>query len=225
MAADLQDPPEIIPELVQEWQKGHQVVWAVRAGRPGVKKSSLLFSRLYYWIMRNIVGLKEIPASGADFWLMDRVVIDCFKQFKEQNVSILALISWMGFRQKYIYYEKQPRMHGESGWSFGKKLTLMIDSITSFSLVPLRLMSLIGFVVAFSGFIYAGIVILNRILGSPPQGWTGLMVAVLVIGGIQMMMLGVLGEYLWRSLGESRQRPLYIIEEKVERQASDDQGD
>jgi len=156
---------------------------------------------------------------------MDRVVIDCFKQFKEQNVSILALISWMGFRQKYIYYEKQPRMHGESGWSFGKKLTLMIDSITSFSLVPLRLMSLIGFVVAFSGFIYAGIVILNRILGSPPQGWTGLMVAVLVIGGIQMMMLGVLGEYLWRSLGESRQRPLYIIEEKVERQASDDQGD
>ncbi len=212
MAADLQDPPETLPALLEKWRKGAQVVWAVRHLREGEKNSKVGFSRLYYFMMRRIIGIKEIPATGADFFLVDRVVVEALREFNESNVSIMALITWMGFRQDFISYDKQARKFGHSGWDLKKKLKLVVDSITSFSYLPIRLMSYLGFLVALIGLIYAVVIIVNALKGNPVQGWSSLMLVVLVIGGFQMIMMGILGEYLWRSLDESRRRPMYIIE-------------
>jgi glycosyltransferase involved in cell wall biosynthesis len=212
MAADLQDPPETLPALLTKWYAGAQVVWAVRGRREGERISKVGFARLYYFLMRHFVGLREMPATGADFFLIDRRVIDAFLRFNESNVNILALITWMGFRQAIITYDKQARLHGHSGWSLEKKLKLVLDSITSFTYLPIRFMSYVGFIVAIMGFLYAGVVIVNALRGSPVQGWSSLMIVVLVLGGIQMLMMGVLGEYLWRALDESRRRPRYLIE-------------
>jgi dolichol-phosphate mannosyltransferase len=212
LAADLQDPPETIPQLLTHWKQGTRVVWAARNRREGESAARVGFSRLYYWLMRKVVGMKEMPATGADFFLLDRRVVDAFCEFREANVSIFALITWMGFSQATIYYDKKARLHGQSGWSLKKKLKLLVDSVASFSYVPIRFMSYVGFVVALSGFVYAGFIIFNALQGSPAQGWSSLMVVVLVVGGVQMVMMGVLGEYLWRALDESRRRPRYIIE-------------
>ena len=216
LAADLQDPPETIPELYREWLEGAQVVWAVRGKREGESKTKVGMSNFYYLIMRKVVGFKDMPATGADFFLMDRVVLDTFCQCMESNVSILALITWMGFRQSYISYTKEARLHGDSGWTLKKKLKLVVDSITSFSYIPIRFMSYFGFFVASSGFAFAGFTIYNAITGDPPEGWTTLIVIVLLLGGFQMLMMGVLGEYLWRTLDESRRRPRFIIEQTTE---------
>jgi polyisoprenyl-phosphate glycosyltransferase len=212
MAADLQDPPEVLPELYAGWSSGAQVVWAVRRSRQGEHLSTIGFSRLYYYLMRHLVGMKEMPATGADFLLIDRCVIDALRQFGESNVSILALITWMGFRQCSVDYDKQARYSGRSGWSLEKKLKLAVDSVTSFTYLPIRFMSYLGFIVALSGFLYAVEIIYNAVAGNPPSGWSSLMVVVLVLGGIQMLMMGMLGEYLWRALDESRRRPRYLIE-------------
>lgn len=212
LAGDLQDPPEFIPALLTEWRNGAQVVWAARQQRQGETNATIGFARLYYWVMRNIVGMKEMPAMGADFFLVDRIVAESFAKFAEANVSTLALITWMGFRQVAIPYDKDARLHGRSGWSLKKKLKLVVDSITSFSYLPIRFMSYLGFLVAFLGFFYAGVIIINALNGNPVQGWSSLIVVVLVLGGIQMLMMGILGEYLWRALDESRRRPRYIIE-------------
>ena len=216
LAADLQDPPETIPTLLAKWRNGAQVVWAARMAREGEKATTVSFARLYYLLMRRVVGIKEIPSMGADFFLIDRTVIDALGQFNESNASILALITWMGFRQTTINYDKQARQHGRSGWSLEKKLKLALDSITSFTYLPIRLMSYVGLVVAMLGFLYAVVVIINALAGHPTQGWASLMVVLLVIGGIQMLMMGVLGEYLWRALDEARQRPRYLIEATTE---------
>jgi glycosyltransferase involved in cell wall biosynthesis len=219
MAADLQDPPEVLSVLLEKWFAKAQVVWAVRTRREGEKTSTIGYSRLYYLLMRHVVGLKEMPPTGADFFLVDRYVLDAFRQFKESNVSIMALISWMGFRQETITYDKQARLHGNSGWTLKKKLKLLVDSVTSFTYLPIRIMSYVGFLVALAGFVYAGIVVGNSLAGHPVEGWSSLMVAILVIGGIQMLMMGVLGEYLWRALDESRSRPRYLIEATTNVQA------
>lgn len=213
LASDLQDPPETIPALLAEWHKGYNIVWAVRAKREGERVSTLAFARVYYWIMRNFVGIKNMADSGADFFLIDRRAVDAVISYREQNVSVLALLSWIGFSQTSIPYVKQPRLHGQSGWSLEKKLKLVIDSVTSFTYRPLRLMSYVGITFALIGFAYALLVIVNAlIVRAAPEGWTSLMVVVLVMGGIQMMMMGILGEYLWRALDEARRRPRYVVE-------------
>jgi dolichol-phosphate mannosyltransferase len=216
LAADLQDPPEVLPELVARWKEGFQVVWAVRARREGEKATTVGFARLYYFLMRRVVGMRDMPATGADFFLVDRRVLDQFRQFAESNTSVLALLTWMGFRQTTISYTKQARVFGTSSWNLEKKLKLVVDSITSFTYLPVRLMSYVGFSVAVLGFAYAAFVIATALLGNPVQGWASLMVVVLVIGGVQMLMMGVLGEYVWRTLDESRRRPRYLIEASTE---------
>ena len=216
MAADLQDPPETLPALIARWRDGDQVVWAVRVRREGETAGTLRFARLYYWMMRWMVGIKDMPSTGADFFLIDRRVLDAFRQFRESNTSILALITWMGFRQGTILYDKQARVHGKSGWDLQKKLKLVVDSVTSFTYLPIRMMSYTGLVAAMLGFLYAIVIITNAVLGQPIQGWSSLMVVTLVIGGLQMLMLGVLGEYLWRALDEARRRPRYLIEATTE---------
>ncbi len=215
LAADLQDPPEVVPRLVTEWEQGAQVVWAGRETREGEGAGTLGAALLYYWIMRRLVGMETMPERGADFFLVDRRVLDALKLFRETNVSVPALITWMGFRQREIGYTKQSRQHGASGWSLRKKLKLLVDSITSFTYLPIRLMSYLGCAVSAAGFIYAGIVFLNFIFSESVQGWSSLMVVLLVLNGIQMTMLGVLGEYLWRALDESRQRPRFLVEDEA----------
>lgn len=215
MAADLQDPPETLGALLAAWREGQHVVWAVRAAREGESLSTRLFSRVYWGMMKRISGLGSTPAQGADFFLVDRRVVEALRGFNETNVSLVALITWMGFKQGSITYEKQARLHGTSGWTLSKKLKLLVDSITAFTYAPLRLMSYVGFLVAVLGFSYAGHVVVNFYQGDPIQGWSSLMVVVLVLGGVQMLMLGVLGEYLWRTLDESRRRPLFLVEEVV----------
>jgi dolichol-phosphate mannosyltransferase len=212
MAADLQDPPSVIPDLIEKWESGTQVVWASRGKRIGESKLTVLLSRIYLGLMRNFVGLKNLPTSGADFFLLDRKVIDSVNNFSEKNTSILSLITWMGFRQDVITYDKQARLHGKSGWDFEKKFKMAIDSLTSFSFKPIRAMTIVGFVLSFLSFIYLIVVIINGFRGVAPQGWPSLMVAILFIGGLQIMMIGILGEYIWRSLDESRRRPKYTIE-------------
>lgn len=215
LAADLQDPPETIPELLDLWREGTHVVWAARGKREGESWMTVGPSRIYHWMMRRVVGYKEMPSEGADFFLVDRRVLDAFTRFDENNVSILALITWMGFRQTTITYTKEERRHGISGWTLKKKLKMLVDSITSFSYVPIRAMSYMGFLVAFGGFAYAGVVVYNALAGSPPAGWSALMVVVLLVGGTLMLMMGVLGEYVWRALDEAKQRPRFIIEDEV----------
>ncbi|MEQ1945544.1 MAG: glycosyltransferase family 2 protein [Bryobacteraceae bacterium] len=217
MAADLQDPPEILGPMIHKWMTGSQVVWAVRSARHGEAASTVIFARMYYWLMRRFVGLQQMPPSGADFFLLDRRVLDAFRSFREHNTSLMSLILWMGFRQDSVSYEKQARVHGSSKWNLEMKLKLLVDSVTAFTYKPLRYMSYAGFTIATLGFFYALVVIINALAGHPVEGWTSLMVVMLVLGGFQMLMMGVLGEYLWRVLDEARQRPLYLIETTVGR--------
>ena len=216
LAADLQDPPETIPALLEKWRSGAKIVWAVREDREGESTSTKTFSKIYYWMMRHFVGVSNMPAAGADFFLLDRRVIDVLNVFKESNVSLIALLTWMGFRQDRISYVKQARAHGRSGWNLDKKLKLAVDSITSFTYKPIRFMSYAGFIVAFLGFLYALVVIGYRLVfQTQVPGYPSLIVTMLVIGGLQMIMLGVLGEYVWRALDEARNRPRFIIEDTI----------
>lgn len=215
LAADLQDPPETIPQLVDKWRAGAKVVWAVRSAREGESAGTKLFSALYWHLMRHYAEV-EPPKAGADFLLVDRRVIDVLRTSPEKHTSLLALIQWMGFDQDSIEYVKQERHSGRSKWTLRKKLKLAVDSFVSFSYFPIRIMSSVGFVFAFTGFLYALVVIIRAIFyGSPVQGWPALMCAVLIVGGVQLVMLGVLGEYLWRAFDETRGRPRYVVEERI----------
>ena len=200
IAGDLQDPPEVIPDLISKWQEGLQVVWAVRDQRLGETSSTVAASRLYYFIMRRIVGITDMPSEGADFFLLDREVTEALARFGEHNTSILALITWLGFRQGHITYDKQARLHGESGWSLQQKFKLAIDSITSFSYKPIRIITATGFFLALLAFLYLIVVIINGLRGIAPYGWASQMAVILFIGGLQIVMMGVLGEYIRRSL-------------------------
>ena len=158
-----------------------------------------------------------MPAKGADFLLVDRKVVDAYNAIAEKNTSVLAMILWMGFRQSFIPYVKQARHGGRSKWTFAKKLKLFVDSVVSFSYVPIRAMSLVGLGMALAGFLYAVLVVVGRLGGwiNTGTGFAALMTVVLIGQGVIMMMLGVLGEYVWRTYDEARGRPRYIVEEHV----------
>jgi dolichol-phosphate mannosyltransferase len=212
LAADLQDPPEIIPDLISEWRAGARVVWAERGRSPNESRRYQTGARLYYALMRHLVGIRKLPPSGADVVLLDADVIKAVSQFRETNVSLFILIAWLGFRQSTISYEKGARLYGKSGWTLTGLVKLVIDSITAFSYLPIRAITYFGVIVAIVGFLYAIWIIFAALTGNPPEGWASLMVVVLVLSGFQMLMLGVLGEYLWRALDEARSRPPFILE-------------
>jgi polyisoprenyl-phosphate glycosyltransferase len=144
IAADMQDPPEIILELLKRWRDGDQVVWAIRAARKGVGAVDSAFSRVFHALSARIIGHEELAAHGADLFLVDRVAIDTLVQHREANLSLFSLLGWLGFRQGAVSYVKEERQHGRSGWTLQKKLKLFVDSITAFSYFPIRLMSLVG---------------------------------------------------------------------------------
>jgi dolichol-phosphate mannosyltransferase len=221
MAADLQDPPELIPQLIDAWQAGHDVVWAGRSSREGESRLTLLMSGLYYRLMRWL-ALPEMPKQGADVVLLDRRVIDAYNTISEKHTSLLAMILWMGYRQTSISYVKRARRSGKSKWTLAKKVKLVIDSIVSFSYVPIRLMAVLGFGMAIMGFLYAMVVVLGRLFGwvVAGTGFAALMTVLLVGQGLILCMLGVLGEYLWRTFDEARGRPRYLIEQSAESSAA-----
>jgi glycosyltransferase involved in cell wall biosynthesis len=215
LAADLQDPPETIPSLVAKWREGAKVVWAVRDGRDGESPATMLLSRLYYYLMRRFAEVQP-PSKGADFLLVDRRLIDELRSAPEKHTSLLSLIQWMGFDQASVIYNKAARHSGRSKWTLRKKLKLAVDSFVSFSYAPVRLASACGLLFALSGFLYAAVIAARAImLGSSVQGWSSLMCVLLMVSGVQLIMLGVLGEYLWRTLDEARGRPRYIVEKRV----------
>jgi dolichol-phosphate mannosyltransferase len=215
LAADLQDPPQLIIQLMDEWLLGNQLVWGARQKRLGEKASVNFFSKCYYRLM-NWFTTVEMPPLGADVFLADRAVINAFRGMTEKHTSIFMALAWLGFRQKTIDYVKEARHAGQSKWTLGKKIKLTLDSLLAFSDIPIRYMSILGIFTAFLGFMYAVYVFWSYIQGSPVEGWSSIMVAVLVIGGMQMIMLGFLGEYLWRTYDESRKRPRYVIESMIE---------
>lgn len=211
MASDLQDPPEIIPELLKEWGKGSRVVWGVRKSRKGESLVTVALSRIFHFLMNMVSDVKQ-PPTGTDMFLIDRVVIEALKITPEKNTSVVMLITWFGFSQGAIHYDKSERWAGVSKWTFSKRLKIFFDALISFSYAPLRFMSFLGVMCSTAGFLYALKVLVNAWDGHPVQGWSSLMIVVLFIGGFQMVMMGMLGEYLWRAYDESRRRPRYVLE-------------
>ena len=214
IAADLQDPPELLPRMVAEWRKGVEIVWGVREKRHD-PLTTRLFSWLYSGLMRRLTPLK-IPRSGLDVCLADRRVVQAVVGMDEKNTSIVGLIMWSGFRQSYLPYRRGGRRFGKSGWTLGKKVKMFVDSFVSFSFFPIRLVSYLGLSVSVLGFLYAFFLIFRRLVYQVPvQGWTSTMVAVVTLAGLQLVMLGVVAEYLWRTFDESRKRPSFIVRERI----------
>lgn len=220
LAADLQDPPEFGLELIKKWREGNDVVWACRAQREKESVTTRFCSRAYYWLMRRFAHI-EVPPNGADFLLIDRKVMEALKSSPEKNTSVTTLIQWMGFRQAWIFYTKKARRSGKSKWTFSKKLKLAVDSLVSFSYTPIRLMSVMGFLLSVFGTMDACYLIYHCLVyGMQVEGWTSLICIVLILSGVQLLTLGVLGEYLWRAFDETRRRPRYIVESSSHRMAT-----
>ena len=212
LSADLQDPPEMIATLISEWAKGYEVVFGIREWG---KESSRLFPKIYYKAVRRF-ALKNMPETGTDVFLIDRKVVDAVVSIREKNTSIFGLILWSGFKQTIVQYRKGMRQKGISKWTLGKKIKLFIDTFVSFSYIPLRLISVVGIMLAFMGFLYAFFIVFNRLFFSVPvEGWASLMVVLLVVSGTQLVFLGILGEYLWRNFDETRKRPPFIIDRMI----------
>jgi glycosyltransferase involved in cell wall biosynthesis len=212
MAADLQDPPELIPDLLEKWRDGAKTVWGTRNEREGEGILTRFCSWLYYRIVCQLTDVK-FPPAGADIFLADRIVIDQLNDVPEKHSSVFVVLAWLGFSQATVGYTKERRNAGQSKWTLKQKIKLLIDSTMSFSYLPIRYMSILGLLTATTGFIYAAFIVWSFFfIGTAVTGWSSMMVVVLVIGGVQMMMLGILGEYLWRTFDESRRRPRYVIE-------------
>jgi polyisoprenyl-phosphate glycosyltransferase len=221
LAADLQDPPELIPSLLEKWRAGYQIVWGVRAAREGISRREIFFANLFYRLLNQFSNVK-LPPTGADYSLLDRAVIDALLRSVGANPSIALEIARLGFSQIEIPYTKEERKYGVSKWNLRKKLNAFADAFVTSSYMPLRFMSYIGLFVSAFGFLYALLIVILRLTGIVGiDGWAALMVIVLVFGGLQMMMLGVIGEYLWRTLEHARQRPLYFIEDASEETAKE----
>lgn len=209
--ADLQEDSELILEMYESWKRGNKVVLAVRKSRDesAVKK---FFANLYYTIIRKTVD-KNMPEGGFDCYLLDRQVIKVIEMLDEKNSALTLQVLWVGFKTEKIYFHRKDREVGESRYTLAKKVKLAMDSMMSFSYFPIKFMSGIGVVFSIASFIMIIEVILEWIIkGQPVQGWTSLMCIVLLSTGLILMMLGILGEYLWRTLDASRNRPVYIVD-------------
>ena len=215
MSADLQDPPEVIPAFLGKWREGYQVVWGARESRKDSLARKVLAS-VFYKIIRRI-ALPNYPTGGTgSFCLMDRKVVDSFRQCPERNRVTFALISWSGFEQANVSYQRASRFAGKSKWTTAKMVKTAIDSIVSFSYMPIRMISYLGIIISFFSFLGVIYVIVTWALwGATVVGWPSLMVVILFLGGVQLIVLGIVGEYLWRIHEETKQRPLYILSDKI----------
>lgn len=216
VAADLQDTPELIHDMLAHWRDGAKVVLAVREGRDDPGLVSLL-SSVFYRLFRRF-AIASMPPGGFDFFLLDRQVCDLIGRISETNTYLMGLILWLGFSPVKLPYRRGPRLgrYGRSMWSLSKRIKYFIDSFVAFSYFPIRIASVLGLVLSVLGFVYALIVIIFRVVtGYQPEGWASLMVVVLVVSGVQLFIMGILGEYLWRTLDVARHRPQFIVERKL----------
>lgn len=214
ISADLQDPPELFVDMIGKWEIGNKVVMACRSDREE-SLSQKLFSNSYYFLMDRF-ALKGYPRGGFDFVLIDKQVVSELNRIKEKNTNIMSLIFWLGYSQNSVSYVRQKRKHGKSKWTLSKKVKLFVDSFVSFSYSPIRFMSVVGMITAAASFLYGIFVIINSIIGYIPlQGWTTIVALITFLLGLIMVMLGIIGEYLWRILDESRKRPPYVIDEVI----------
>ena len=216
ISSDLQEPPELTSKLIDKWQDGFEVVWTIRKIRAQSfieKFISSLFHKLFFWSS----GLRNYPKEGpSGFFLLDNKVSRNWYKFKESNRMIFGMIAWMGFNQTSIKYIQEYRTMGKSSYTIYKLIKLSIDSIVSFSFAPIRFVIYLGITISLIGFVYALFLIVNWFYtGTTPEGWTQIMVAILFLGGLQLITLGIIGEYIWRGVEESRNRPLYLISEKI----------
>ena len=212
---DLQDPPEVIPDLIARWREGYHVVYGVRAEREGETWFKLFTARLFYRLISALTDVK-IPMEAGDFRLLDRQVIEDLRQMREHRRFIRAMTSWVGYRQIGVPYIRHPRFAGETKYPFRKMFRLALDAITGFSDVPLRLAWICGFVLMGIGLLLGLILLAIRLAGHAPLAGQGLMLTVaLLLSGTQLIFLGILGEYLARIYDEVRNRPLYTIRERI----------
>ena len=211
MDVDLQDPPEVIGEMIRAWRAGHEVVYGVRRNRESDSLPKRLTADLYYRA-HNRLSHDKIPEHAGDFRLLDRKVVDVIKAMPERNRFMKGLFAWSGFKQTSVEYDRVERVIGTTKFRYWKLWTLALDGITSASTAPLRIWSYIGVVVALLSFLYAlYIILVTLITGVDAPGYASLMTAVLFFGGLQLISLGVLGEYVGRILVETKQRPLYVV--------------
>jgi dolichol-phosphate mannosyltransferase len=218
--ADSQEPSGLILDMFEKWKNGSKVVLAVREGRDD-SFFQKLFASLYYSIVRRFIS-KKMPKTGFDCYLLDRKAIEALKLLDERNSAITLQILWSGFNTSTISYTRIARKKGKSRWTLSKKVKLVLDSVVSFSSSPVRFVEIIGAIFAIVAFIWGLVLIFLRIFDvTDIEGWTALMVTVLFSSGLIMVSLGILGEYVWRTLDVAQNRPVYFIEEEVDAGASD----
>lgn len=216
MDADLQDPPEVIPDLVAKWREGYQVVYAVRAAREGETWFKKTTAALFYRLIYRITDVK-IPVDTGDFRLMDRRVVDVLNRMRERHRFIRGMAAWVGFRQTGVPYKRAPRFAGETKYPLRKMLKFALDAITAFSYFPLQLATYMGFASAGLAILSIPIVVVLRLTGSQAfYGQATTLIAVLFLGGVQLISLGILGEYVGRLYDEAKGRPLYVVAEAPE---------
>ncbi|QWT52090.1 glycosyltransferase family 2 protein [Eubacterium sp. MSJ-33] len=212
-AADLQEPTELILQMVDRWKQGNNVVLAVREGREESKKQTA-FANLYYWMVRK-TALPTMPKGGFDVYLLDRKVIEVLLALDERNSALTGQILWSGFKTDVVYYTRLAREIGTSKWTLKKKIRLVMDTLFSFSTVPVAMVESIGVISFIGSLIWAIVVLICKLCGAiTVSGWTMLFIFNLFSFGVIMLTLGILGEYLWRAFDASRNRPPYIVEEE-----------
>jgi len=219
MDGDLQDPPELIPAFVAKWREGFDVVYAVRRSRKGESAFKLATAGFFYRIIKRLTKV-SIPVDTGDFRLMSRRVVDALQRLPERHRFLRGMVSWVGYNQTGVEYDRDVRLSGQTKYPLPKMMRFAVDGITSFSDIPLRFASYFGFAVSVVAFVYALVVIVDKLFGvNPPAytpGWASTIVAVVFLGGVQLISLGILGEYLGRIYDEVKGRPLYLIDD-VER--------
>jgi len=211
--ADLQDPPELIPELVRKWTEGFDVVYGKRTKREGETFLKRATAFLFYRVMQRVSRV-QIPEDTGDFRLLSRRAVDSLKQLREQHRFMKGLFAWIGYPQAAVSYRRDARFAGETKWNYWRLWNFALEGITAFTIVPLKMATYLGIVVALGAFLYGGFIILRTlILGSPVPGYPSVMVVILFLGGVQLFFTGVIGEYLGRVFNETKGRPLYFVNE------------
>ena len=211
--ADLQDPPELIPEMIKLWEEGYDDVYAKRKSREGESWFKKFTSKMYYKTLQSVTRI-PIQEDTGDFRLLDRRVVEALKQFRESQRNTKAMFSWVGFHKKEILYDRDSRAAGETKWNYIKLVELAIDGITSFTTAPLRISTYAGIAVSILAFIYLVYLVIRTVfLGVDLAGYPSMMAVILFLGGVQLLSLGIIGEYIGRIFNETKQRPLYLIEE------------
>ena len=213
--ADLQDPPEVVHEMIAKWRDGYDVVYGTRTERPGESAFKLATARAFYRLLNRLSDV-PIPLDTGDFRLMSRRVVDTLRAMPERDRFVRGMVSWVGFRQTPLPYRRAQRFAGESKYPLRKMLRFATDGILSFSIKPLQLSISLGLLAASLSMLGIGYALFLRVFTSIwVEGWTALMIAVLFIGGVQLICVGILGEYVGRIYNEVKQRPLYVVQERV----------